>query len=299
MISEKAMEALAERARQLKEKRPGYAPLLGFYVKVRELQAASRVSLPVNPLKVKGNGSGHPDDDGVSLVRKEDLPIDTEASIGLFRSLGRHCRSANPHMAAEMEKIDQALADNALDLEELLTVGGTRQAVERAAADLGLDAEILSFLVRSSTRPSFEAAGEQLRGELDLESSRGSHCPVCGSLPVLSVLEDEGGKRYSLCSHCATRWRTDRVSCSACGNREPASLGYFFGEGEEACRIDYCDACHHYIKTIDCRMLEEADPLLEDLATPHLDVLAVQRGYARTGAPESAFGVFSRVKGRE
>ena len=281
------MEALAERARQLKEKRPGYGPLLDFYVEVRELQAASSVSLPVGSLKVKGSGRDYPD-----------LPVDIEASIGLFRSLGRLCRSANTHMAAEMEKIDQALADNALDLEELVKGGGTGPAIERTAADGGLDAEVLSFLVRSSTRPSIEAAGEQLRGELDLESWRGSRCPVCGSLPVLSLLKDEGGMRYSLCSHCATRWRVDRLSCSACGNREPASLGYFFGEGEESCRIDHCDACHHYIKTIDCRSLEEADPMLEDLATPHLDVLAVQRGYARAGSPESAFGALGSVSGR-
>ena len=54
--------------------------------------------------------------------------------------------------------------------------------------------------------------------------------------------------------------------------------------GEEARRVDLCDACRHYIKTIDCRSLEEPDPCLEDLATLHLDVVAVQKGYNRTVA---------------
>jgi len=68
------------------------------------------------------------------------------------------------------------------------------------------------------------------------------------------------------------------LSCAVCGNKEQGSLKYFYGEGEEACRVDLCDNCHHYTKTIDCRTLEAPDPCLEDLATLHLDVLAVQKG---------------------
>jgi FdhE protein len=72
------------------------------------------------------------------------------------------------------------------------------------------------------------------------------------------------------------------LSCSVCGNKDPGTLHYFCGEGEEAHRIDLCDACRHYIKTIDCRSLEAPDPCLEDLATLHLDVVAVQKGYDRS-----------------
>ena len=91
--------------------------------------------------------------------------------------------------------------------------------------------------------------------------------------------------RYSLCSYCACQWRVDRLSCSVCGNKNQGSLQYFCGEGEEAHRVDLCDACHHYIKTIDYRSLEESDPSLEDLATLHLDVVAVQKGYTRAVPP--------------
>ena len=87
--------------------------------------------------------------------------------------------------------------------------------------------------------------------------------------------------RYSLCSYCGCQWRIDRLSCSVCGGKEQGALHYFYGEGEDACRIDLCDACHHYIKTIDYRNLEESDPCLEDLATLHLDLLAAQKGYRR------------------
>jgi len=275
------MGTLRERAQQLKEKRPGYGALLDFYVAVRESQLASRVSVQVDPVKFNKNGKGLPAEERLSPVGKEDFPFDLEASIDLFQSLCRLGNAANPHIASQVEKIEQALHDGTMDLEALFTGGGQDQAIEQVAADRELDKQVLSFLVRSSTRPSIEAGREQLRGELDPETWRKTRCPVCGSLPTLSLLRGDGGMRYSLCSCCGYQWRIDRLSCSVCGSKEQGALHYFCGEGEDACRIDLCDTCHHYIKTIDYRNLEESDPSLEDLATLHLDVLAVQKGYRR------------------
>ena len=275
------MGTLQERAQQLKEKRPGYGAILDFYVKVKEAQAASVVSLEVNPVKVKKNGKGLGAEKKIFLIEKEDLPIDVETSIDLFRILCGLGSAANPHIAEQVAKIDRALLDGTMDLRELLIKSGNEEIIEQAAANAELDKQVLSFLVRSSTRPSIEAGREQLREKLDLRSWRGSHCPVCGSLPDLSLLKGEGGMRYSLCSYCACQWRIDRLSCSVCGSKEQGALQCFYGEGEEAHRIDLCDTCHHYIKTIDYRSLEGSDPSLEDLATLHLDVVAVQKGYRR------------------
>jgi FdhE protein len=155
------------------------------------------------------------------------------------------------------------------------------ETIEQVAAESGLDKSILSFFLQSSIRPSIEAGVEQIRGELDPETWRKGHCPACGSLPSLSLLKGEEGRRYLLCSFCDYQWRMDRLCCPACDNKEPESLGYFYGEGEETFRIDLCDRCHRYIKTIDCRNLEESDPCLEDLATLHLDILASNKGFNR------------------
>jgi FdhE protein len=271
------MGTLRERAQELKEKRPGYGDLLDFYVAVREAQDASCGSVQVDPARAGKNGLGA----GSSLVEKEDLHVDRESAARLFRTLCRLGHVANPHLAEKVEKIDSALRDGAIDLNELLAEDGNERSIERAAVGRGLDVRVLTFLVQSSIRPSIEAGREQLLGMVDRESWRKTVCPVCGSLPALSLLRGEGGMRYSLCSYCGCEWRVDRLSCSVCGNKEQSSLQYFYGEGEEALRIDLCDACHHYIKTIDHRCLEGSDAALEDLATLHLDVLAVQKGYLR------------------
>jgi FdhE protein len=276
------MGTLRERAGQLKEKRPGYGAVLDFYVLVRESQAASRTSMRVSAVKVNRDRKRLPPGKGFPLVEKGDLPIDLESSGNLFHSLCRLASAANPHMAAQVEKIDRNLLNGTLDLEALLAENWNEQMIGQAAADLGLDSHALLFLVASSAKPSIEAAREQLCRDLDLETWRKSCCPVCGSRPTLSLLKGDAGMRYSLCSYCGCEWRIDRLSCPVCGGRDQDSLEYFHGEGEEACRMDLCDACRHYIKTIDYRILEESDPCLEDLATLHLDVLAVQKGYRRS-----------------
>ena len=165
----------------------------------------AKASLRMGPIKLKKEWKDLLAKEGVSLIRKEDFPLDIEASIELFHSLCRIGKKANPHMAEQVEKINKALNDKKIDLKKLLKGGVKEQEIEQVAAELGLDKTVFSFLIQSSTRPSIEAGMEQLRGELDSETWRKSHCPVCGSLPSLSLLKGEGGKRYSLCSYCGYR----------------------------------------------------------------------------------------------
>jgi FdhE protein len=273
-----------ERVGQLKRKRPGYGEILDFYAKVRELQDRSKLSLKTDPIKIEKERKDVLAREGFPLMRKEDFPLDVEASIRLFRSLCRIGKAANPHMAGQVEKIRDLLGRKEIDLKKLFDGGVKEEKIGQAAVESGLDETILSFFIQSSIRPSIEAGVEQLRGELDPETWRIGHCPVCGSLPCLSLLKGEEGRRYLLCSFCGYQWRMDRLCCPSCDNKDQESLGYFCGEGEETFRIDLCDRCNRYIKTIDYRNLEESDPCLEDLATLHLDILASQKGYRR-GVP--------------
>lgn len=278
---EKAMGTLWERARQIKERRPGYGEILDFYSKVREMQDLSKPSLKTDPIKIEKERKDLLAREGFSLIRKVDFPLDIEASIRLFLSLCHIGQAANPHMAGQVEKIRDALAQKKIDLKKIFDGGAKEDTIEQVASESGLDKTVFSFFLHSSILPSIEAGVEQLRGELDPETLRESHCPVCGSLPSLSLLKGKEGRRYLLCSFCGYQWRTDRLSCPACDNKKQGSLKYFCGEGEEAFRIDLCDRCHRYIKTIDYRNLEESDPCLEDLATLHLDILASNKGYER------------------
>jgi FdhE protein len=275
------LERLNERIQQVKKKRPGYGKILNFYQSVKEAQERARGSLKIASVPLRKEWKELLSKEGFSLVQKEDFPLDIESSVRLFETLCQAGRDANPHLAAEIMKIKEAIHDKRMDLKKLLTGGSKEQRIDEKTKDLGLDKNVFLFLIQTSIMPSIEAGVEQLRRELDPETWLKGYCPLCGSLPTLSLLKEEAGKRYLLCSYCGYQWRMDRISCPFCKNKDQESLHYFFGEGEETYRIDLCDRCHQYIKTIDTRSLQKSDPVLEDLATLHLDLLASRKGYQR------------------
>jgi len=277
----KELEKLNTRIQQLKKKRPNYGEILDFYKKVREEQKKIKVSLKIEPILLKKEWKALLTEEGFSLFERKDFPLDVEASVTLFDSLCKIGKEANPHMAEQVRKIEDVLTGKKLNLKKLLVEGGKEQKLEQTPSEFGLDKRVFLFLIHESIKPSIEAGVEQLHSEIDTETWVKSYCPICGSLPYLSLLKEETGKRYLLCSYCGYQWRIDRLICPFCNNKEHGSLHYFYGEGEEAYRIDLCEKCRQYIKTIDLRKIGESDPVLEDLATLHLDILASKKGYKR------------------
>ncbi len=228
-----------------------------------------------------GAGNGSRTERGFPLVGDAGFPVDLASATALFGTLCRLGKGANPYFAAQAEAIERGLADGTASLADLLAGTARGEVAAEAAAERGLDGRVLAFLLMNSIRPSMEAAGKRLMADFDPDSWRQCSCPVCNAPPTLSLLKGEPVLRYSICSHCGFEWRVDRVSCSACGNDDKDSLQYFQDEAEKTCRIDVCDSCHRYIKTIDVRTLERPDPVLEDLATLHLDVVVAGKGYTR------------------
>jgi len=278
---EKELEKLKKRIQKIKKRRPGYKEILEFYQKLKEEQEKTKASLKVEPILMKKEWKELLKKEGFSLIEKKDFPVDVEASYSLFQSLCEIGKDANPHMAEQVKKIEENIQSKTLNLRELLSEAANQQKVEQVADRLGLDKKILLFLIDNSVKPSIEAGVERLLNEISTETWMKACCPICGSLPFLSLLKEEVGKRFLLCSYCGYQWRIDRLMCPFCNNTEQELLHYLYPEGEEAYRIDLCDKCHQYIKTIDLRKIEAPDLSLEDVATLHLDIAASQKGYKR------------------
>ncbi|NIS62640.1 MAG: formate dehydrogenase accessory protein FdhE, partial [Proteobacteria bacterium] len=72
------------------------------------------------------------------------------------------------------------------------------------------------------------------------------------------------------------------LMCPFCENTDHQTLRYFYTEREKAYRIDICDKCKRYIKTVDARQLAgEIFLPVEDIGTLHLDILAADKGFRR------------------
>jgi len=118
----------------------------------------------------------------------------------------------------------------------------------------------------------------------DLEP-RPRTCPFCGGLPQVAILrsvgDDDGASRQLLCATCATTWHIGRVCCAHCGEEDEKRLAYFHAAEFEHLRVDTCDTCRHYVKTVDLTRLGLAEPIVDEVAASSLDLWATEQGYEK------------------
>lgn len=108
-------------------------------------------------------------------------------------------------------------------------------------------------------------------------------CPFCGDRPSVGALreEAEGAKRSLVCGLCLTEWPYLRLLCPACGEQRFDALPVFTSDTVPGARIEACETCRAYVKTIDLTKDGHAVPCVDDLATVSLDLWAREQGYAR------------------
>jgi FdhE protein len=277
------LDQIKQQIARFKKEKPLYREILDLYALILEEQAKARPQLKIIVPEVNKKLARSRLDKGLPLLGKEGFAIDLEVAQRLFYTLSAICQGTTPKMGAEIPKIIEAAEQGALALRDLLSRHYDMVYLKEAAEHCEVDQGILSFLIRISVRPCLETQMEQLRGLVDPEAWLQGKCPLCGSPPQMAQLRDEGGKRYLQCSLCGCQWRWERIACPYCSNKVFDSLHYLSAEEEEAYRVDLCDQCKGYIKTIDSRKLDYEPFLdLEDILTIHLDILALEKGYRRS-----------------
>jgi formate dehydrogenase accessory protein FdhE len=126
---------------------------------------------------------------------------------------------------------------------------------------------------------------EYLADERDPISLDGapSTCPLCGGKPIVGVLrpEGDGAKKSLVCMLCAHEWAFRRIYCPACGEEREPQMGYYSAPEIAHVRVDVCDSCHTYLKSIDLTKTGLAVPVVDELATIPLDLWAREHGYEK------------------
>jgi FdhE protein len=108
-------------------------------------------------------------------------------------------------------------------------------------------------------------------------------CPVCGTLPVASVVRADKtyqGYRYLHCALCATEWHLVRIKCSQCQTTEGIHYHSIEG-GPSAIRAEACDGCRTYRKIFYQEQDMDVEPVADDLGSLALDLLMTEEGFHR------------------
>jgi formate dehydrogenase accessory protein FdhE len=108
-------------------------------------------------------------------------------------------------------------------------------------------------------------------------------CPFCGGKPLVGVLrpEGDGAKRFLICALCSTEWTFRRILCASCGEEAVEKLAVYTANEFNHVRVEGCDTCQHYIKTVDVTKNGHAVPVVDELATIPLNLWAQEHGYTK------------------
>jgi len=280
---------LKSAVKQIKKRKPDYALMLDLYEKIYIAQEKSISLVQLDDFRIPG--------DILSAKLKEQFPllnisqfiIDSKASEKLFKKLCGMLIDAGNEIADSVKKITDLADENKLNLNGIFSafLSENESVFDEMEKEFNIDKQVLGFITYNSLKPSLSAFSQMVSDYLNKDKSWDKgYCPVCGSAPEISVFE-ENGKRFLLCGFCTHKWESKRIYCPFCENTDHESIHYFEMEDEEEYRVDVCDRCKKYIKTIDINKTSRTIYLpLENQSTPYIDLKFEQMGF-KSGSVKS------------
>lgn len=243
------------RARDLAAQYPAAAEVLSFYGEIAAFQKRVFDATAAEQLRV-------------DLMRPFDEQLVTPGVLAQFPVLLELVEKKGPVGLAQAGR-------------ELRQKGAVewRTMLESQSAENANEAQ--QFFARVCLQPVAEYLA--LDRKVQLSGYTGSLCPVCGARAQLSVLrpEGDGGKRSLVCSCCATEWDFRRVVCPNCAEEGHEKLPRFSAEDFPHVRVEACDTCKRYLKSVDLTVNGVAVPLVDEIAAAPLDFWAAEHGYEK------------------
>jgi len=265
----------------VKKSKPVYAEILDFYGGIFDAQEDCKGRLNLEPLQLSAALQTAKARGKLPLIEIEAFIYDHDETAKLFLTLCDLATGANPKLSAAAGIISKAV-ETTVKPAELFSglLNGDEALFENIADELEIEKPTLGFFTYNSLKPSLSACADQLAAYLSPDEPwLQGYCPICGSAPILSILEDEG-RRKLVCSFCGHLWSAKRVDCPYCDSSQNKDLHYFYSEEEKETRVDMCDHCKKYLKTLDIRKIDRLIyPPLEQIATVHLDMKAQEMGF--------------------
>jgi FdhE protein len=256
------------RARHLASQYPVAAEVLEFYVRLAEYQQTL----------FEAGGTTKAGPSGGSFVTLLDRECVLDEVPGFLSWLSR---SGPPALAAFALAAAGRFEERAPEWRRLLDARLDAPASQNAR----LMDEHAVFVIDALLQPLLELAAWGMPPQ-QMSVRQPARCPICSDLPVVGVLREEGqgARRRLLCARCLHEWNYLRLVCPACAEDRFDALPVYTAEQWAHVRIEACQTCHQYLKTIDATKDGLAVPQVDDLASVPLDLWAREHGYSRLRA---------------
>jgi FdhE protein len=246
-----------QRAQELSSEHPFAAEILGFYVHIARFQEELQQRLS-------------------TVLQSPAASADRELTASELSELSSRFESflamAEAHGPKPLAGLSHELRAPGRDAWSDLLQGGWNAHSPTGATGL---------LAQAFLQPY----AELLRSRARLRPSQTTYalCPFCHRKPALGLLRQmgDGGARSMICSFCLSEWEFRRLVCPGCGEEDDKNLAVFTASDFDYIRVECCDSCKTYIKTVDLTKNGRAEPLVDELASAPLDLWAREHGYAK------------------
>jgi FdhE protein len=267
-----------------KSANPHYTELLDIMADILILREEYLNNMKDSIFNVEENLISQKMKGGLPLIDFAGKKYDLTRPKEYFNSLISIAEKRMPEVA---QNIIDIIKSTQFDWEKNIRASFDRKAdeidIQGSAADREEEdnIDLIDLFMEESLRPELEIIAKKYGEIVGKSDWSEGYCPICGKEPKIGeIREEEDGKRYLFCHQCGFKWYFHRIKCPFCGNDEQHSLAYFEVEGEERYRVDVCNKCRRYIKTVELpKSSEEPNMDVEDIATLHLDMIAYDEGY--------------------
>jgi FdhE protein len=212
-------------------------------------------------------------------------------SAGLLQFAAGLLKAQGGVRAAELAAV--APASRPL-LEYCIKTGPAELAADaRSALEGGFDQRVraywetgeFDYLARAALQPYARMLRET--GQSPDRAVSGS-CVFCGSGAWISSRRippgpgtGEGALRMLHCALCSFSWQVGRIRCPSCGEENPEKLPSFTAPQHVGVRVEACESCKTYVKSIDLSLDLRRIPEIDDLVSLSMDLWAREQGYER------------------
>jgi FdhE protein len=278
MIAKYSWEDRIERARQLASGLTYAKEILRFYAEILQWQQGVFNSL-----------SAQAQQRPLSGAFESDHPILLEHFGSLLHLVSARGSEAIAEQAGEIAAEPEIWRDT---LTAYWNGESPPEEIFFARACLQPYLELLAREQRPPLDSQIKAIAAARRAALD-EAHADRLCPFCGRNPQLAFLGAdvsapglveggaEGGRRFLMCGDCGVFWPFQRIACPSCLEVDPHKLPCYFAQSGPGLRVECCDTCRRYLKSIDLTKDARPVPPVDELAAVPLDLWAREHGYRK------------------
>ena len=214
---------------------------------------------------------------------KDEAADKGDARDELYARIGRLRSDAETRSFVELSGTLNELLDKPIVRDDAKLRLNDEPSVARTRLKVFWSENHHDYIARALLQP-YAALLREKKITPDRVHSRG-HCPFCGGTAWISSRKSapdaESGFRYLGCSLCGLEWNFGRIACPACGEEDPHKLPIFRSDAHKTVRLETCETCRRYVKSIDLTLDARPIPPVDDLVSLSMDLWAAEEGYTR------------------